>query len=403
MITKEHSVDRNSLSLRRAPLAWLLLIALFLATLTLWIPAYWPVALFEIAVLSIAGIAVATGRTPARGNYFPFFALTFIVLWGCFQILTGRTVNRFATERATFQWMTWAALYYAGVSILQEEALAKFLRTVIVWFGFAVAVEAIVQAYLSPGTVFGLFPTGYHEFVMGPIVYHTHFAAIIETILPIVLFLALSEGSRSNVFLGVSALLITAVVVSASRGGLILVCAEVFVVLMLFRTKTPQGGRKIGSLVLALAGVTAVLILIVGVETTWARFYSEALTAGRVQFAKSTLHMIAAHPLIGWGLGCWPAVYPAFATFDPGAIVNQAHCDWLQWTAEGGVPVGLAMLSLAVWAVRPSTRSIWGVGVIAVLVHAAFDYPFSRPAVGAWPILILSMVATSATHSRNTG
>jgi hypothetical protein len=29
-------------------------------------------------------------------------------------------------------------------------------------------------------------------------------------------------------------------------------------------------------------------------------------------------------------------VYPAFATFDPGVIVNQAHSDWLQWTAEGG-------------------------------------------------------------------
>jgi O-antigen ligase len=397
MITKEHSALRNSLSLRCAPLAWLLLIALFLATLTLWIPAYWPVALFESAVLLIAGIVVVTGRTPARGTYFPFYALTFVVLWGCLQILTGRTVNRFATERATFQWMTWAALYYAGVSILQEEHLAKFLRTVIVWFGFAVAVEAILQAYLSPGTVFGLFPTGYHEFVMGPIVYHTHFAAIIETILPLALFLALGDASRSNIFLGVSALLLTAVVVSASRGGLILVCAEVFVVLMLFRKKTPQGGRKIGSLVLALAGVTVVFILIVGVETTWARFYSEPLTAGRVQFAKSTLHMIAVHPLIGWGLGCWPAVYPAFATFDPGAIVNQAHSDWLQWTAEGGVPVGLAMLSLAVWAVRPATRSIWGGGVIAVLIHAAFDYPFSRPAVGAWPILILSMVATSAT------
>ena len=35
--------------------------------------------------------------------------------------------------------------------------------------------------------------------------------------------------------------------------------------------------------------------------------------------------------------------------------------------------------------------------MIAILVHAAFDYPFSRPAVGAWPILILSM-AVAAQH-----
>jgi O-antigen ligase len=105
--------------------------------------------------------------------------------------------------------------------------------------------------------------------------------------------------------------------------------------------------------------------------------------------------MIAARPWIGWGLGCWPAAYPAFATFDPGAIVNQAHCDWLQWAAEGGVPVGLAMLCLALWSIRPAIRSIWGIGVIAVLIHASFDYPFSRPAIGAWPVLILSMAAVN--------
>ncbi len=57
---------------------------------------------------------------------------------------------------------------------------------------------------------------------MGPIVYHTHFAAFVETILPIALFLALSETSESYTFLGVSAVLLTALVVSASRGGLLI-------------------------------------------------------------------------------------------------------------------------------------------------------------------------------------
>ena len=106
------------------------------------------------------------------------FALGFIVLWGCVQLISGFTIDRFATERTTLQWMTWAAIYYMGVSTLKERAWVRLLRTSIVWFGFAVAVEAILQAYLSPGKVFGLFPTGYHDFVMGPIVYHTHFAVL---------------------------------------------------------------------------------------------------------------------------------------------------------------------------------------------------------------------------------
>jgi O-antigen ligase len=395
MIATEKPPRSTWLNTRDALLPLLFVLSLFLATLTLWIPAYWPVASFEISTFFIAGVALVTGRTPARGTYLPLCALGFIVLWGCFQLIAGLTIQRFATERATLHWMTWAAVYYIGVSTLNEENVAKLLRTSIAWFGFAVAIEAILQAYLSPGKVFGFFPTGYHDFVMGPIVYHTHFAALIETILPIALFLALGEAGESYTYLGISAVLLTALVVSASRGGLMIAFAEVLGILLLSHLQKAKVGRKIRFAALALAGATGVLTLIVGFETASARFSSEALSAGRLQFAISTLHMIAARPWIGWGLGSWQAVYPAFATFDPGAVVNQAHSDWLQWTAEGGLPVGMAMLSLAIWSFKPAIRSIWGIGILAVLIHASFDYPFSRPAVGAWPILMLSMAAAS--------
>jgi O-antigen ligase len=372
-------------------LLYCLVLALFLATLTLWVPSYWPVAAFEIAVFLLAGVAIVHASQPEMNTGFPLIILSAIVLWGCLQLLTGSSINRFETERATLQWMTWAAVYYLGVSTLKEESRGGLIRFAIVWFGLAIAVEAILQAYLSPGKVFGIFDTGYQHFVMGPIIYHTHFAVFVETLLPIALFLAF----ESYTYLGIAAVLLAALVVSASRGGLIIASGEVLVVLFLAYRQRPEARRRIIRIALALAGVTAILTLIVGFATASERFYSEALAAGRLQFAISTLHMIAVHPWIGWGLGCWPNVYPAFATFDPGAIVNQAHSDWLQWTAEGGLPVGLAMLSVAVWAIKPALRSIWGIGILAVLLHAAFDYPFSRPAVGAWPILILSMAAAS--------
>jgi O-antigen ligase len=395
MVKTENSSYGTWSGTRNASLLISFVLALCLATLTLWIPSYWPVALFEICSFLIAGIALLLAKAPARGTYFPLLPLGFIVLWGCFQLVAGFTVDRFATERATLQWLTWAAIYYIGVSTLKDERLVKHLRIAIVWFGFLLAVEAILQSYLSPGIVFGLFPSGYHDFVMGPIVYHTHFAAFVETILPIALFLSLQEGRNSYTFLGISAVLLTAVVVSASRAGLLIGFAEVLGVLLLSHSRKGQVSRKVWFAALALAGTTGLFTLIVGFATTSARFSSEPLTAGRIEFFVSTLHMIAAHPWIGWGMGSWRGVYPAFATFDPGAIVNQAHCDWLQWTAEGGLPVGFAMLSLALWGIRPAIRSIWGIGVIAVLIHAAFDYPFSRPAVGAWPVLVLSMAAAT--------
>ena len=205
MITTEKPAYGIALGTRDALLLLLLLLTICLATLTLWISAYWPVALFEISVFVIAGLAMLLKRVPASGTCFPLFPLTFIVLWGCFQLIAGSTVDRFATERATAQWMTWAAVYYIGVSALKDKSLGRLLRTGIVWFGFAVSLEAILQAFLSPGKVFGLFPSGYHDFVMGPIVYHTHFAVFVETILPMALVLALGEARESYTFLGVSA------------------------------------------------------------------------------------------------------------------------------------------------------------------------------------------------------
>jgi O-antigen ligase len=403
MVTTEKAVYETRPNIKDASLLVSLVLVLFLSTLTLWIPAYWPVALFEISVFTIAGIALVLKKRPGNGTEYPLFCLSCVVLWGCLQLITGWTVQRFVTERATLQWMTWAAVYYIGVSIPQDESVARLLRTGIVWFGFAVSVEAILQAYLSPGNAYGLFPTGYHDFVMGPIVYHTHFAAFVETILPIALCLTLNEPRQHYTYLGISAVLLAAVVVSASRGGLIIAFAEVLVVLVLLYRQKPKSSKRLSLSVLVLASFTAVLTLIVGFATASERFYSEALSLGRLQFAVSTLHMIAAHPWIGWGLGSWPAVYPAFATFDPGVLVNQAHSDWLQWTAEGGLPVGLAMLSFAVWSVKPAIRSVWGIGVIAVLIHAAFDYPFSRPAIGAWPILILSLAAATPSRRRRLG
>jgi O-antigen ligase len=109
----------------------------------------------------------------------------------------------------------------------------------------------------------------------------------------------------------------------------------------------------------------------------------------------SSLHMIAAHPWLGTGLGTWPVAYPKYAIVDAGTFANQAHCDWLQWAAEGGIPLAILLVVLFPWALRRSLSNIWGLGICAVLLHACVDYPFSRPALGSWFIVMLAMLAAS--------
>ena len=49
---------------------------------------------------------------------------------------------------------------------------------------------------------------------------------------------------------------------------------------------------------------------------------------------------------------------PHYAIVDIGAYANQAHNDWLQWTAEGGIPFGLLTLCGA-WEWSPSFSMPW--------------------------------------------
>ena len=371
--------------------AVLLVAVLALATLTLWIPTYWATGAFESCIFALAGWALAKGRIPRPNAFVPIAALAFIALWGCLQLLTGWSQVHSATEAAIWKWVTWLAVYFLSASLFSDREVSRKVRTGVVWFGCALATEAILQAFLSPHRIYGLWPAPDYPFVMGPILYHTHFAVMIEVILPMTLSLAFRDRRNAKIYMGIAGILLTSVVVSASRGGLVLITCETGVTLALLAQRRQMPASQARILVLFLAGLTAILVLVAGWGRIAERFATEALLPTRLPFVVATLHMIRARPWTGFGLGCWASVYPAFAVADTGRFVNEAHCDWLQWVAEGGLPTGVAMLALAIRALRPAWRSVWALGVIGVLVHAALDYPFSRPVTGAWVFLTLGM------------
>src|SRR5207249_5987183 len=135
------------------------------------------------------------------------------------------------------------------------------------------------------------------------------------------------------------------------------------------------------------------LTAIAGWELIWQRLQEPNPYSLRRELVMSSLEMIRDRPLKGFGLGTWSAAYPAYAHFDDGRFVNQAHNDWVQWAAEGGVLFFALMLAVAVWSVRPAIRSVWGVGLLAVFVHGLVDYPMQqRPALAAFFFGLLGAV-----------
>jgi len=183
------------------------------------------------------------------------------------------------------------------------------------------------------------------------------------------------------------------VVASGSRAGAAIVLAET---LLLFSIAYSRGGLPRQTLArmaawTLLAGGVAVAVA--GWELLWRRLQAGDWMVYRRQIWASTLEMIAARPLTGFGPGTFQTVYPAFARFDVGLVVNHAHNDWLELAAEAGLPFGLLAAAMALWSVRPAIRSIWGLGVLAVFAHAFVDYPLARLGVAGWVWLFVGVLA----------
>jgi O-antigen ligase len=379
----------------------------YFGILTLWIPAEWPVTLFQVGIFVLA-VRCLFGPVP-RFSY-PLVPLLLAPLLGAVQYFSRHTAYPFETATATVRWLTFLGTYLVGVQLFRDRDVGRWFRAAMLWFAFLVSVLAIVQTFTSGGRVFWLFPTGLTEFVMGPILSRNHYAAFIEAVLPLALYEALRGQRNSLLYAVMTAAMYASVVASASRAGTVLATAEIVLVVALMLARGSTSGRGIGATLLPVLALFAVFTAVVGPEAVLARVWAPDPMGIRRYLNISSLHMIAAHPWFGVGLGAWPTVYPSYAVIDIGAFANQAHNDWLQWTAEGGIPFGILLATLFLWSLRPAFRTAWGLGVIAVFLHALVDYPFSRPALGAWPFLILAMLSVPAaarskshTTSENDG
>jgi hypothetical protein len=112
--------------------------------------------------------------------------------------------------------------------------------------------------------------------------------------------------------------------------------------------------------------------------------------------------MASAFLPMGAGLGSWRTVQPAFATFDLHAAINQAHCDWVQWLAEGGITWVAIMLAMLGASLRSARREWWALGVVFVWLHGAIDYPMQQtPAFSSLVIAVWGAGLALSSTTRN--
>ncbi len=291
---------------------------------------------------------------------------------------------------AVLFWFTAAAIVFLASQVFRNPSLSAQFRWVFVIFGSSVCVLDLLEQASHTTKYYWVIQSKFAS-VSGPFAYWNNFAQFVELFFPITLWLGIGRGRLRPGYLGLTALQIAAVIASGSRAGSALVFVELIAVILLAYARNRQRSFLAAAGVVAL--LSGLLIYAAGFDTLVNKLQQKDQLQVRRDINRSSIEMIRARPLTGWGLNSYVPVYRMFAHYDDGTYVNRAHNDWLQFAAEGGIPFALLMLVVFFWSCRPAIRSIWGIGVIAVGLHALVDYPFARFGVCAWYFALLGMLA----------
>ena len=375
----------------------LLLVLLGFTTCTAFVKEAWAVQSFQIGAFALLALGLAAGLpigVERSSILIPTIILCCVPFWGLGQVWLSMTSSAAETMAAALRWGGLVAVFLVARMVTRGGRQRIFLEG-FVWFATALAVLSLTQMFTSGGRVLWMFESGYPE-VWGTVAYRNHYAQFVELALPVALWRAMFDRRRWWAYAAAGGALYASVIGCASRAGTILCTMEllVFLGMGLGRFRNPVAGRRVREAALTLGTVPVaalVLTLVVGWERVWQRFQEADPFAVRREFLAAAVDMAKHRPVAGYGLGTYPAVYQSYAVMDFPFIANQAHNDWTQFAAEGGLPF-LGMILIPFARVVPGTfRFTASLGITAVMLHACVDYPFPKPAVAGWLFAMLGL------------
>jgi O-antigen ligase len=341
---------------------------------------------------------------------FPLAALTLAVM---VQLAFRLTASEFTTRSELQLLFSVLILFFLAGQALRTLSDWRSFAWFIMIFSFLVAGLGILQHLTFNGKLYWFRELHYGGIPFGPYVNRNHFAGFAELVLPMALVpLLLGRVRRERLFIvGMLAIIpLGALLLSASRGGIISLGAELaFLALVVVLRRT--GGRNV------LAGGTVLLVAFLmvswlGVNQVLSRFSSlqtlEMREDKRASMRLGTWRIFLDHPVLGSGLGTLQQVYPRYETLYDGKIVNHAHNDYLEALAETGMVGGLCcawfVVMLFIGALRllqsgdnsfAGTLRLCGwTGCWGLLVHSLVDFNLHIPA-NLLLFLLMSLLATA--------
>src|SRR5882724_12330716 len=250
----------------------------------------------------------------------------------------------------------------------------RWLVRVVIGLGFASALFGILRQLLqSPDSPAGfLLPYLFYGMGYGQFIYHNAFSYLTEMVFALLAGLVLGGGIRRDralIYMAIALFVWTAFVFSNSRGGILsFICQAIFLLVVSigwYSARRFSNGDESRhkwltllwtsvllrvSVILLIAGVLAASVLWMGGEKLRVRLKEEQEfrqegpeRARRVDLWSDTWKLIKQNPWTGVGFGSYFLAIPQYQTVSGRLKFEQAHNDYLDLAANGGVvAVGLA-------------------------------------------------------------
>ena len=309
-------------------------------------------------------------------------------------------------------------LYLLGVPALLDGRALRRLPRAFAMFAVPLALFGIYSREYSDGLIYGFWQPQDGGGHFGPFVNRNHFAGWmlmalcllvgslfgqVERALPSRgehrrrLLPWLSSGEANGVVLmgGTVAIAAISLFWAIPRSAIIalVIAATIFAGLALWRRQLGTGRRAV--VLVALATVLLAGITWRGPGLLIESFQDDRSLLSRLEAWRDGWGVVRDFPLFGTGLNTYPDAMLFYQQRNPGTYVAQAHNDYLQLLAEGGllvtIPAAIAIVLLArairrnLRAARGQARGYWirvgaAVGLLAIAVQEVFEFSLQIPA-----------------------
>ncbi len=353
------------------------------------------------------------------------------------------------TSHATVvEWLKLAAyfgMFFLVLNTITSKQKINILIYTIILIGLFQAVYAIYQVFsIAPKVWWWKSRAGGYRFASGTFIGSNHFAGYMEMVLCLAFGFLIAQKKRTQrllpgsdgrrkflqkcvtwfapesarpkmIFFFFTAVLIgVALLLSASRGGILSLGVTLLLMAVLFFSK--QRYRTYGGLALCLCVAILAYGLHVGIGPTLKKFENPKNLYGRFHITRTILPMIGDYPYLGVGLGNFRYVYPRYIDdYDRVRASGYAHNDWVEAGTETGF-FGLLLILIAfaiysvqiirIWHGRRNFHALGiGAGVLAGLLsigmHSYFDFNMHIPANPLTLAALLALGYVAVHRQRN--